>query len=382
MTYANSLAHISVFLPALEGGGAERAMLHLAQGFVQRGIKTDLIVAEAAGAYLEMLPPGVRLINLEAKTPVVVSKTLALRQYLQRAQPDVLLSALDILSSATWAKRLAGVSTRVVMCVQTNLSQQFRDHQPFTGGKIRPQFVRWFYPWADEIVAASQGVARDVAQLTGLARDRVRVIYNPVVTPTMQAKMQTAIAHPWFVPGQPPVILGVGRLVTQKDFPTLIKAFAQVRRDRPARLMILGEGNQRAELEALIHSLGLERDIALPGFVENPYAYMAKADVFVLSSIFEGFGNVVAEALAAGTPVVSTDCESGPAEILAHGEFGQLVPVRDDAALATAIAHTLDQPRNTEKLQQRAANFSLDIVTEQYLQVLQQVGGKARSQAS
>lgn len=381
MTDSIQPSHIAVFLPALEGGGAERAMLHVAQGFVQRGIKTDLIVAEATGAYLEMLPPGVRLINLAAKTPVVVSKTLALRQYLQQAQPDVLLSALDILSSATWAKRLAGVSTRVVMCVQTNLSQQFRDHQPLTGGKIRPQFVRWFYPWADEIIAASQGVAQDVAQLTGLPRDLIRVIYNPVVTPAMQAKMQTAVAHPWFVPGQPPVILGVGRLVTQKDFPTLIRAFAKIRRDRPARLMILGEGNQHAELEALIRSLQLEQDVSLPGFVENPYAYMAKADVFVLSSIFEGFGNVVAEALAAGTPIVSTDCDSGPAEILAHGEYGQLVPVRDDAALATAIAHTLDQPRNAEKLQQRAANFSLDIVTDQYLQVLQQVVG-TRSQAS
>jgi len=380
--YSPQPSFISVFLPALEGGGAERAMIHLAQGFVDRGIKTDLVVAEASGAYLDMLPPGVRLINLQAKAPVVLSKTLALRRYLQQAKPDVLLSALDILSSATWAKRLAGVETQVVMCVQTNLSQQFRDHQPLTGGKIRPQFVRWFYPWADEIVAASQGVALDVANLTGLPSDRVQVIYNPVVTPTMQAKMQTAIAHPWFTPGQPPVILGVGRLVTQKDFPTLIKAFAKLRAERPARLMILGEGNQRPELETLVQDLGIETDVALPGFVENPYAYMAKASVFVLSSIFEGFGNVVAEALAAGTPVVSTDCESGPAEILANGEYGKLVPVRDELALATAIAQTLDQPRNSAVLQQRAANFSIDVVTDQYLQVLNRVIGQTRSQAS
>lgn len=380
--YSAQPFRISIFLPALAGGGAERAMLHLAQGFVQQGIKTDLVVAEASGAYLDMLPSGVQLVNLQAKAPLIVSKTFALREYLQHYQPDVLLSALDILSSAIWAKRLARSETRVVMCVQTHLSQQFQDHQPLTGGRIRPQFVRWFYPWADEIIAASQGVALDVAKLTGLPSDRIQVIYNPVVTPAMQAKLQTAIAHPWFSPGQPPVILGVGRLVTQKDFATLIRAFARLRSERPARLMILGEGNQRAELEALIQALHLKDDVALPGFVENPYSYMAKAAVFVLSSIFEGFGNVVAEALAAGTPVVSTDCESGPAEILMHGKYGKLTPVRDDFALATAIAQSLDQPRNAAKLQQRAAAFALDNVTEQYLQIIQRIIGVARSQAS
>ncbi|MDX2231921.1 MAG: glycosyltransferase [Leptolyngbyaceae cyanobacterium bins.349] len=373
---------ISVFLPALEGGGAERAMLHLAQGFAQRGIPTDLVVAEATGVYLEMLPPGVQLVNLQARTPVVVSKTLALRRYLQQTQPDVLLSALDIVSSATWAKRLAGVTTRVVMCVQTNLSQQFQDHQPWTGGKLRPQFVRWFYPWADEIVAASQGVALDVAAMSHLPPEQVKVIYNPVVTPAVKAKLQTAIAHPWFGPGAPPVILGVGRLVTQKDFPTLIRAFARLRQHQVARLMILGEGDQRPKLEALIQDLDLVQDVALPGFVENPYAYMAQASVFALSSIFEGFGNVVAEALAAGTPVVATDCDSGPAEILADGQYGALVPVGDDQAFATAIAHTLAQPRHSHRLQARAEAFSLDVVTDQYLQVLQGVIGASRSQAS
>ncbi|MBF2025187.1 MAG: glycosyltransferase [Oscillatoriales cyanobacterium C42_A2020_001] len=373
---------ISVFLPALEGGGAERAMLHLAQGFVQQGIKTDLVVAEAEGAYLTMLPPGVRLVNLQAKTPVVISKTLALRRYLQKAQPDVLLSALDIASSATWARQLSRVPTRVVMCVQTNLSQQFQDHQPLTGGRIRPQLVRWFYPWADEIVAASRGVALDVANITQLPPESIQVIHNPVVTPEMQAKMQADVHHPWFAPGEPPVILGVGRLVTQKDFPTLVRAFARLRQNCCARLMILGEGDQRPKLQALIQELGLVGDVALPGFVENPYAYMAKAAVFTLSSIFEGFGNVVAEAMAAGVPVVSTDCESGPAEILANGKYGKLVPVQDEIALAEAIATTLNQPRNSAMLQQRAAAFSVQTVTEQYLQVLSRVVSPARSQAS
>jgi glycosyltransferase involved in cell wall biosynthesis len=363
-------SHVSVFLPKLSGGGAERAMLHLAQGFAQRGLKTDLVVAEAEGAYLSMLPPGVRLVNLQAKAPIVISKTLALGQYLRQTRPDALFSALDIVSSAIWAKRLAGTTTRVVMCVQTHLSQQFRDHQPLIGGKIRPQLVRWFYPWADEIVAASQGVAIDVAKITHLPAQQIAAIYNPVITPEVQTQIQADITHPWFAEGQPPVVLGVGRLVTQKDFPTLIRAFALVRQRRVARLMILGEGEQRPKLEALIQELGLTADVALPGFVGNPYAYMAQAAVFALSSIFEGFGNVVAEALAAGTPVVSTDCESGPAEILADGEYGALVPVRDPAALAAAIATTLDQPRHSARLRERAQAFSVETVTEQYLQVL------------
>jgi glycosyltransferase involved in cell wall biosynthesis len=371
---------VSVFLPKLAGGGAERAMLHLAQGFAERGLRTDLVVAESGGTFMNMLPPQVRLVDLQARSPVVVSKTLALRRYLQQEQPEALFSALDIASSATWAKRLAGVSTRVMMCVQTNLSQQFRDHQPHLGGKIRPHLVRWFYPWADRIIAASKGVALDLAHMSQMAPEQIDVVYNPVLTPEVAAKIQMPVDHPWFAPEEPPVILGVGRLVTQKDFPTLIRAFAIVRQQCNARLMILGEGNQRPSLEALVRELGVEADVALPGFVENPYAYMAHASVFALSSIFEGFGNVVAEALAAGTPVVSTDCESGPAEILANGKYGKLVPMQDAEAMAAAIASTLHQPRNSNLLRQRAKAFSLDAVTDQYLQILDQAVGTSHLQ--
>lgn len=366
----NPVSSVSVFLPALAGGGAERAMMHLAQGFAERGLKTDLVVAEAEGAYLSKIPAGVRLVDLQARSPVVVSKTFALRRYLQQERPEALFSALDIASSATLARRLAGVPTQVVMCVQTNLSQQFRDHQPHTLGRVRPQLVRLMYPWADALVAASAGVAADVARMTHMSPDRVRVIYNPVVTPEVMAKTQEPVDHPWFAPGEPPVLLGVGRLVSQKDFPTLIRAFARVRQERPARLMILGEGEDRAQLEALVRSLNLEADVALPGFAENPYAYMAQASVFVLSSIFEGFGNVVAEALAAGTPVVSTDCESGPAEILENGRYGRLTPTRDPEAIARAVLQTLDEPRNSPALIARAQSFSVANITDQYLQVL------------
>lgn len=370
MMYTASNPTVSFFLPALDGGGAERAMLHIAQGLAAQGMKVDLVLAQARGAYLSKVPAAIRIVDLQAQCPILVSKTLALQQYLRQKQPDVLFSALDILSSATWAQRLAGVSTRIIMCVQTHLSQQFRDHQPSTIGRIRPHFVRWFYPWADQIVSASQGVAADVAQITGVPLASIQVIYNPVVTPEVLEKLRQPIDHPWFAPGELPVILGVGRLVSQKDFPTLIQAFARVQPRYPSRLMILGEGEDRPKLEAMIRELGLADAVALPGFVENPYAYMAHASVFALSSVFEGFGNVVAEALAAGTPVVSTDCPSGPAEILANGQYGHLVPVGDADALADAIVATLQHPIQSKILQQRSQDFSLDRITHQYLNIL------------
>ncbi len=375
-------ASISIFLPALAGGGAERAMLHLAQGFAERGHKTDLVLAQAEGDYLSVVPAGVRIVDLQARSPVIVSKTLALRRYLQQEQPAVLLSALDILSSAIWAQRLAGVSTRIIFCVQTHLSRQFRNHQPYTGGQVRPRLVRWFYPQADAIVAASHGVAVDLNRLTGIPIDRIQMIHNPVVTPQVLQKMQEPVDHPWFAASEPPVILGVGRLVSQKDFPTLIQAFARVRQHCPARLMILGEGEDRSKLEAQIRQLDLEQEVALPGFVDNPYAYMAQANLFALSSIFEGFGNVVAEAMAAGTPIVSTDCESGPAEILENGKYGRLVPVEDANALATGILESLCQPIDSERLKQRAQAFSVEQVTDQYIQVIQNVMQPNHWQAS
>lgn len=373
---------ISIFLPALAGGGAERAMLHLAEGLAEQGYPTDLVLAQAEGDYLASVPASIRIIDLQARSPVIVSKTLALRRYLQQEQPAVLLSALDIFSSAIWAQRLSGVSTRIIFCVQTYLSRQFRNHQPYTMGQVRPHLVRWFYPWADAIVAASQGVAEDVSRLTHLPIEQIQVIHNPVVTPQVLQKMQEPIDHPWFDASEPPVILGVGRLVSQKDFPTLIQAFAKVRQHCPARLMILGEGEDRSKLEAQICQLGLEQDVALPGFVDNPYAYMAQANIFALSSIFEGFGNVVAEAMAAGTSIVSTDCESGPAEILENGKYGKLVPVEDANALATGILEVLYQPIDPEVLKQRAQAFSIEQVTQQYINVIQKAIRQDQLQAS
>ncbi|MCA1995460.1 MAG: glycosyltransferase, partial [Coleofasciculus sp. S288] len=219
------------------------------------------------------------------------------------------------------------------------------------------------------IVAVSQGVATDLARTASLPLERIQVIYNPVVTPELLTRAKEPLDHPWFNPGEPPVILGVGRLVEQKDFSTLIRAFNQVRQIQPARLMILGSGREKSRLKALVQELGLEDDVAMPGFVQNPYAYMARSAVFVLSSAWEGFGNVIVEAMAVGTPVVSTDCQSGPAEILDDGKYGSLVPVGDSKAIAEAILSVLSgnsKPVNLAWID----NFTLKNSTDKYLEIL------------
>lgn len=362
---------ISVFLPTLAGGGAERALLYFAIGLAERGWHVDLVLAEARGEYLDRVPSEVRLIDLGATFPVLISKTIALRRYLEKERPAILFSALDILSSAWWARLRTDAPTKIVMCVQTYLSEQFRSHQGQTFGKVRSQFVRWLYPKSDAIVAASIGTAKDVATLTGLPLDQIHVIYNPVVTPEIFEKSKMPVDHPWFHPGEPPVILGIGRLVSQKDFTTLITAFEKVRSMRSARLMILGEGEQRSQLEALIQRLGLTAEVALPGFTENPYCYLSKAALFVLSSRFEGFGNVVAEALACGAPVVATDCPSGPAEILGCGKYGTLIPIADPTAMSTAILKMLDAPIDRSLLIARSQIFGRDRIVEQYVALIE-----------
>jgi glycosyltransferase involved in cell wall biosynthesis len=232
--------------------------------------------------------------------------------------------------------------------------------------------ARRFYPAADVIVAVSSGVADDLARVTALPRNQIRPIYNPVVTHELITQSQETVDHPWFSANAPPVVLGVGRLAAQKDFSTLIRAFARVRATREVRLLILGEGRKRPTLEALAASLGVAKDVSLPGFCDNPFSAMAYAAVFVLSSAYEGLPGVLIQALACGCPVVSTDCPSGPAEILEAGTHGLLVPVGDDAALATAICSTLNAPPQADWLRARAAEFSVEKATDRYLEILRE----------
>lgn len=360
-------SHIAIFLRDLYGGGAERVMLNLAYGFIQRGLKVDLVIARAQGQYLAQIPPGVRLVDLKA--PWMPSSPTKLVQYLRRHNPVTLLTALHYpCEIALWAKRISRVSTRVVVSEHNTLSLEAQ-RIPQTSVRLTPLAARLFYPWADGIVAVSQGVAKDLACVTGLPLERIKVIYNPVVVPDLLTQAKEFVDHPWLKPGEPPVVLGVGRLFAQKDFPTLIRAFAQVRQIRPARLMILGSGPEEPRLIALVRELGLEEDVAMPGFVQNPYAYMAQSAVFVLSSAWEGLGNVLVEAMAVGTPVVATNCECGPEEILDGGKYGLLTPVGDSKAMAEAILKVLSG--NAKKVAPSWLDqFTLEACTQQYLDAL------------
>lgn len=358
---------IAIFLRGLYGGGTERVMLNLARGFIDRNLKVDLVLARAEGPYLAQVPPGVRVVDLKAQW--MPSSLPKLVRYLHKEHPKNLLTALHYpCELALWAKRLSGVSTRVVVSEHNNLSQEAQRIAQ-TSVRFTPLAARLFYPWADDIVAVSQGVAEDLANVTGLPLERIQVIYNPIIIPELFAQAKELADHPWFKPGEPPVILGVGRLYPQKDFPTLIRAFAEVRQVRAARLMILGDGPEEAQLKALVSELGLEKEVAMLGFVQNPYAYMAQAKVFALSSAWEGFGNVLVEAMAVGTPVVSTNCESGPAEITDNGKYGLLTPVGDSKAMAEAILSVLSG--NAKQVDPSWLDqFSLEACIQKYLSVL------------
>lgn len=354
---------LSIFLMDLDGGGAEKVMLNLARGFAEKGLQVDLVLVKAEGPYLSNLPPTVRVVKLESSR--LIQSLPALARYLKQEQPPVLISALeDTNMVALWAKKLADVSTRVVVSVHNNLSREAANATTLKR-KLTPQLVKWFYPWANSIVAVSKGVADNLVQI-GLPSNSIKVIYNPIVSPELNEKTHEWPDHPWFLPNQPPVILGVGRLEKQKDFSSLIRAFAQLKKQSPARLMILGEGSERSKLQDLVNNAGLTDDVAFPGFVANPYAYMARATVLVLSSAWEGFGNVLVEAMAAGTPVVSTNCESGPTEILANGQYGKLVTVGDIEGMAKAIVKTIEEPQDGELLKRRANDFSLEKALKEY----------------
>ena len=344
-------------------------MVNLARGFAERGLKVDFVLSKVGGPHLWKVPPEVRIVDLGSSG--TLTSLLALIRYLRQVRPKALLSAMHFNNEiAVAAKCLSGVSTRVVVCEQNSLSRRSQ-HEVRLMKRLTPLLAQLFYPWADGVVGVSLGVAKDLAHITNLPLEHIQVIYNPAVTPELAEKAKESVAHPWFTSEETPVVLGVGKLELQKDFPTLIHAFAKVRQVRTARLVILGWGPEpdRLKLEALVRELGLEGDVAMPGYVENPYAYMARAAVFVLSSAWEGFGNVLVEALAVATPVVSTNCESGPAEILDHGKYGSLVPVGDSQALAEAILKVLagkSKPVDLSWLNQ----FSLETITQQYLDLL------------
>lgn len=358
---------IAIYIPSLRGGGAERVMVTLANGFAARGMQVDLVLASAEGPYLRDISQAVHIIDLRSRR---VSTSLpGLVHYLRGTRPKVLLSALNHANViAVLAHRLARVPTRLVVSERNNASHSANHPQSLRQRCVLPM-MRWAYRKADAIVAVSEGVADDLAQSLNLSRERIDVVYNPVVTPGLEALAATPIDHPWLAENSPPVILAVGRLAAQKDYPTLLRAFAMVRAKHDYRLVILGEGKLRPLLEALVEKLGVGDSVLLPGFIDNPFAWMRRASLFVLSSAWEGLPNVLIQAMACGTQVVSTDCPSGPREILEGGKWGALVPVGDQDALAEEIISSMNS-RNSMRGVSRAYQFGVDNAISGYLKVM------------
>jgi glycosyltransferase involved in cell wall biosynthesis len=347
----------------LGGGGAERVMLNLAAGLAERGFPADLILADAEGPYLSLVPPSVRIIDLHS--PGVLRSLRPLSAYLRRERPETVLSALNHANVvAMAAAQVSGARPRIVISIHNTIGKEMESRR-----EPKERAVRWLlgrlHRWADGIVAVSQGVADDLARRTRIPRDRITVIYNPVITPALEQAASAPPPHPWFEDRTCRVVLGVGRLAAQKNFRSLVDAFAIVRTKHPARLVILGEGPDRGVIEAQIRRHGLQDNIALPGFVDNPYACMARAAVFALSSEWEGLPTALIESLALGTPVVSTDCPSGPREILRDGELGRLVPPGDVPALASAIADALSSGRPRVPAE-ALMPFMPEVVLDQY----------------
>ena len=368
MARADSMrGRVALFTGSMRGGGAERAMLTLASAFCDRGVGVDLVLVKAEGDYLGMVPDGVRVVDLDSRrTLTAIPKFL---RYVRRERPTALLSTLPASDAAALiAKLFHGRRLRVIVRQANTFTDSIAERRFKSRQTMR--LVRLLMPVADGIVAVSDGVADDLRAQAPRAASKITTIYNPVVAPGLSEQAAAPVEHPWFGDGGAPVILAAGRLAQQKDYPTLLRAFAEVVRSRAARLVILGQGAERESLLELAERLGVSDCFDLPGFDVNPFRYMSRASVFVLSSRYEGFPNVLAQAMACGAPVVSTDCRSGPSEMLEDGRWGRLVPVGDRRAMARAIEDTLDDPMPAEELKARASVYSVEASVERYLEVL------------
>lgn len=341
-------------------------MLTLAKYFVGQGHRVDLVLARAEGALLPLLPPTVRLVDLRVGwrnwglLGLAVSAMLRLAAYLRRERPDVLLSTLTGANLvAVLARAIGNRDTRLVLREAATL----KNVQSF----FRLYLMRWLYPKADVVVALTEVMRRELITAFRFYTTHVICIPNPIDLDFILNKAAVPIEHPWFLPSRPPIVMGIGRLSPQKDFRTLIHAFAQLRSRCQAHLVILGEGSLRGELEALIKELQLDKDAILPGFDNNPYRWLNRAKVFVLSSLWEGYPNVVLEALALGKPVVITDYDASVKVLASESKYINIVPITDPAKMATTIIDMFNYPHENRV---SMLPFEVETAPRRYLDLL------------
>lgn len=358
---------LAAFMPSLNGGGAERVTILLLNELASRGYAIDLLVANSQGVYRAQVNPAINIIDLEQSR--VASCLLPLARYLKSQQPAALLSVMNYTNVISiLARQLARTKLRLVLTEHNNAEQALRNATSVKY-KLVNFLTRKLYRQADAVVCVSEGVADSIHNALGIPREQLSVIYNPVIHSGISSSMDKAISHPFLPENGELLLVAVGRLTAQKNFPNLLQAFHIVRKTLPAKLAILGEGEERENLTALVASLGLEQDVLMPGFVDNPYAWMRRANVFVLSSSWEGLPTVLIEALACGAKVVSTDCPSGPMEILENGRWGTLVKMDDADALAKGIIKALSS-KNLRDLEKRLEEFSVGYATDRYIDAL------------
>lgn len=373
---------ISFLVRHLKSSGISLVVINLINSLIQYDFFIDLVILDTTESpYLSQISKAVRIIDL--KMPISGSNLqnpfqliISISNYIRKEKPDILFANIWLYNILIiFAKLLGNNSTKLTIIEHDHLlislknsSQSNVKKQPMIN-KILPFLVAKFYPLADNLVAVSQSLARDLEEAFNFSKGQIKTIYNPIYNEQLGEKAREFIDHPWFKEGEPPVILGVGRLAKEKDFATLIRSIALVRKSKNVRLMILGEGIERKKLENLVKELELENQVLMPGFVINPYAYMSKASVFVLSSTREGLSNVLIEAMTCNVPIVSTNAKGGVLEVLADGKYGEIVPVGDYQTMADTIIQVLEGNNKTFD-RSWLKQFSIENVTKQYIDLI------------
>lgn len=332
---------IAFFMPTLGGGGAERVTLTLARALAERGHKVWLLVGSAAGSLAQEVPANVELVNLRARRVALAIAPLA--RWLRAHHPSVLIASQAHANIAAYiACRLSGTPCKLLVREESTPSVNLAHLSPVRAWTWR-QLTRLVYARANAVIAVSEGAADDLQRYLRLRLSNLRVIYNPVIVPDIFEKAREGIDHPWFANSDVPVVLAVGRLTKAKNYPLLLAAFSILVQQQPARLLILGEGEERPRLEQLVRDLGLATSVSMPGFDANPFKYMARSTLYVLSSDWEGLPGALIQASALCGLVISTDCPSGPREVLDGAGHAVLVPTGDVAQLASAMSLQLSK---------------------------------------
>lgn len=358
---------VAMFLHDLRAGGAERVSVNLANAIQQQGHDVDLVLINRLGcsAFFDELEPSIRVLELPQSR--ALTSVIGFRTYLMDERPDLVISALTHINvSALIACMMSSYRPRITVVEHGQFSKE-RAKPMSAALRAAYRLAPWLYPLANVIAAVSEGAKRDLASSVGMAPERISVLYNPVVTSNLVKASHVAIDHPWFEDGEPPVIMAVGVLRPEKNFPLLMRAFDILRQRRRARLVIIGDGPEKPALMKLAEAHRYAADIALLGFEANPFKYMRRAALLALCSDHEALPSVLIEAMACGTPVVATDCPTGPSEILEGGALGALPRTRDPIGFADALEVSLDSPISSDLLRKRAACFSAENTARRYL---------------